>query len=154
MPHELQNSLQHTRTLLILSRLGQALQLIVSRGEHLQPLERRHRQCQIPLRAIQSLDVCSHVGDCLLGLNGSCSHAFDLAEEDGELFLGSLHAREGGIIAGGLDGDEVGDGGGEVILVGLEGVGGLIYGGKGGGVGEDGVEVIDRVIFNSRTLVR
>jgi hypothetical protein len=83
--HELYDGLQERRTFPILPRLAQSPQLLVCCGQHLQPLQRRHGQCEIALRAVQPLDVCRHLRDSLFRLYRTLPHILNLLEQIGEL---------------------------------------------------------------------
>lgn len=141
------------RTLPILPRMAQAPQLLIRRGQHLQSLQRRHAQCQVPLRAVQALDLRRHLGDGPLRLQRSFAHAFDLGEEVGEFGFGILDALDRVGVGGGLGGDECGDVGVDGGGVLFEGGGDLRGGGEGGGVGKEGVEMVDGVVVDWGWLV-
>ncbi|KAI6769877.1 hypothetical protein HG530_004506 [Fusarium avenaceum] len=67
--HELKNSLQKTRALPVLARLGQAPELLIRRRQHLQALKSRHAQREVALGPIESLYVGRHRRDILFGFN-------------------------------------------------------------------------------------
>ncbi len=92
--HELYHSLQQLRALIVLSRLGEAPELFVGCRQHLQPLQRRHGEGEIPLGAVQALDVGRHVCDHTLRPDRLVAYAFDLSEQLGELPPGGLDATD------------------------------------------------------------
>lgn len=83
--HQLYDRPQQLRTLPVLPALPQPSQLLIRRREHLQALQRRHRERQVPLRPVKPLDIRRHLRDRLLGLERALPHAIDLLQEDGEL---------------------------------------------------------------------
>lgn len=146
--HELNNRLQQLRTLAVLATLAQTAQLLVRRRQHLQTLQRRHREREVLLRAVQTLDVGRHLGDGLLRVHRAGPHALDLAEEVGQLRLCGLDALHAVGIGRGLRGDDARDVFVQVMVVAAQSGGGGGDGGEGLRVVEDGVEVLDRVVVS------
>lgn len=91
MCHQLYDSLQELSAFTVLARFAQTPQLLIRRRQHLQPFQSRHRQGEIALCTVQALDIRRHVCNCLLGLHGPLSHAFDLLEQVRQLALGGLY---------------------------------------------------------------
>ena len=69
--HELQDSLQEAGAFAILAGAGKTTQLLIGGGKHLETLESGHRQSQVTLGAIESLNIGGHGSDVLLGLDGA-----------------------------------------------------------------------------------
>ena len=107
--HKLNDRLQQVRALPILPRLTQASQLLIRRREHLQALQRCHRQRQVLLRAVKPLNIRRHLCDCPLGLQRSRTDALNPTEELRQLGLSILDALDGVIVGGGLGVDQRGD---------------------------------------------
>lgn len=137
--HELDHRLQQLGTFAVLPALAQRPQLLVRRRQHLQPLQRRHRQREVPLRVVQPLDIRRHLRNSPLRLQGAFTHALDLRKQGGELGFGILDACDGRRVGLRLLRDERGDGGVELMLVFAESGGDGGDGGEGGGVREQGV---------------
>ena len=81
MRHQLNNRLQQLSAVTVLPGPTQRTQLVIRRGKHLQPLQRRHRQRQVLLRIIQLLDIRRHLRDCQLRLHCAVAHVVNLLEE-------------------------------------------------------------------------
>lgn len=101
----------------VLPRLDQTSELLVRGGKHLQPLQCRHGEGEILLRAVQPFDVCCHLGDGPLGFQCSFPDALDLREQRFKLRLRILYAAHAVRIGGGLHADNGGEIMVEVILV-------------------------------------
>merc|ERR1719193_2790753 len=95
MACQLLDGVDQARRLLVPSSRAQRAQLLQGGHEHYEPLERGHRQREVPLGDVQGLDVPADIADELLRLPGLCPDGLDALEQLAHGRLRLIEVRPG-----------------------------------------------------------
>jgi hypothetical protein len=146
--HKLYDGLEKSGTFPILSALREHPQLLICRGQHLEPFEGSHASRKVSFGSIKPFYVCGHRGNAFLGFGGPDPNILDLREQLCEVLLGRLHPLKARIRSVGLDKLQSGDIGGKSIIVSLDGMENSRNRGNSRGMTEDQIQVLNRIIVD------